>query len=88
MMKRREFLAASAGSAVAATTTSAAAAPNLGRTLMYVAALPNKVLMFDELEEKVIDQLTLPTGVGRILTLSTDRKKIFVSTWPRCGKPA
>ena len=85
MMRRREFLAATAAGAVAGIATPAAAAPDLSRTLMYVAALPNKLLTFDEIEQKVVDQVTLPTGVGRILVLSNDRKKIFVSTWPRCG---
>src|SRR5215217_5920745 len=84
-MRRREFLAATAAGAVAGISQPAAAAPDLGRTLIYLAALPNRLLMFDELDQKVVDQVVLPTGVGRILTLSTDRKKIFVSTWPRCG---
>lgn len=85
MMRRREFLAATAAGAVAGIATPAAAAPGLSRTLIYVAALPNKLLTFDEIDQKVIDQTVLPTGVGRILVLSNDRKKIFIHTWPRCG---
>jgi hypothetical protein len=43
------------------------------------------LLVIDEAEQKIIDTVTLPTGVGRGLFLSNDRKKIFINTWPRCG---
>jgi hypothetical protein len=83
MIVRREFLAMTAAGAIAAMARPMSAAP-VG-TLLYVAALPNKLLVLDEAQEKVVNQVTLPTGVGRGLVLSNDRKKIFINTWPRCG---
>src|SRR5262245_59033281 len=80
MMNRREFLTAAAG---ALSARAAAAAP--AGTLLYVAALPNKLLALDEAQEKVVDQIQLPTGVGRGLVLSGDRSKIYLNTWPRTG---
>ena len=83
-MRRREFLGmAAAGAAALARPVSAA--PPAGPTLIYVGALPHKMLVLDEGEEKVVDRIELKTGVGRGFVLSTDRKKVFVNTWPRCG---
>jgi hypothetical protein len=84
-MHRREFLSLTAAGALAGLAPTASAAPASGGTLMYIGALPNKLLTIDEADQKVVDQVVLPTGVGRGLFLSNDRKKIFLNTWPRCG---
>src|SRR6266487_1196513 len=78
-MRRREFLGVTAAGALAGMPAPASGA------LSYVAALPNKLVTLSEAELKIVDQVVLPTGVGRGLTLSNDRKKIFINTWPRCG---
>ena len=79
-MTRREFLTLAAAAGWPAPVP---AAPT--STLLYVAALPNKLLVLDEAQEKVVDQIQLQTGVGRGLVLSADRSKIFLNTWPRTG---
>ncbi len=56
-----------------------------GRTMLYVGALPGKVLVLDEAEEKVVEQIPLQTGVPRGLTLSNDKKKIFVTSQTHSG---
>src|SRR5271168_449720 len=84
-MKRREFLSLTAAGALSGLAPTASAAPATGGTLMYIGALPNKLLTIDEADQKVVDQVVLPTGVGRGLFLSSDRKKIYLNTWPRCG---
>jgi hypothetical protein len=85
MMRRRDFLTMAAASASAGLAPPAFAAPAAPGTLMYICGVPNKLMTLDEANQKVIDQVTLPTGVGRGLFLSNDRKKIFLNTWPRCG---
>jgi hypothetical protein len=86
-MQRREFLSLAAAGAVAGLVPpvrTASAAPSAG-TMMYICGLPNKLLVIDEAQQKVVEQVVLPTGVGRGLFLSADRSKIFLNTWPRCG---
>src|SRR5207244_5423757 len=78
-MRRRDFLATAAAGLAAPAT----AAPD--GTLLYVAALPNRLLVLDEADEKIIERVQLQTGVGRGLVLSGDRKKIYINTWPRTG---
>jgi hypothetical protein len=80
MTTRREFLALTAAAGLAAPAT---AAPT--GTMLYVAGLPNRLITLDEAQEKIVDQVTLPTGVGRGLVLSADRSKIYLNTWPRTG---
>ena len=83
MIRRREFLGAVAAGAVAGMPAPAAAPPP--GALLYIGALPNKMVTLSESELKIVDQTVLPTGVARGLVLSNDRKKIFINTWPRCG---
>ena len=83
MMRRRDFLSATAASAVAGMMTPATAVT--ASASLYVGALPNKLVTLSESELKIVDQTVLPTGVARLLTLSNDRKKLFIHTWPRCG---
>ena len=49
--------------------------------LMYVGTLSKNILVVDEAQEKVVDQIPLHTGTPNGLTLSYDKKKIYVSTW-------
>jgi hypothetical protein len=83
MMRRRDFLGVTAAGALTGMPAPATAAPS--GTLLYIGALPNKMVTLSESELKIVDQTTLPTGVARGLVLSNDRKKIFINTWPRCG---
>lgn len=46
--------------------------------MIYVGALPGKLLVIDEAQEKVVDQVPLQTGVPGDLALSFDRKKLYV----------
>ena len=71
-MRRRTFLSLLAASA-------ARPAP-AGGSLFYAGALSKKLIVFDETQEKVVDQIPVETGVPRRLRLSYDRKKIYVST--------
>src|SRR4051812_23573594 len=84
-MNRREFLGVTAAGAVAGVAVAAPPPNAMSSTMLYIAALPNKMVALSEADLKIVDQVTLPTGVGRGLTLSTDRSKIFINTWPRCG---
>ncbi len=54
-------------------------------TMIYVGALPSRVLVIDEAQEKVVDQIECQTGVPRDLSLSFDRKKLYVHTPRRNG---
>src|SRR5262245_36537885 len=49
--------------------------------MLYVGTWPRLVLVLDEAQGKVVDQIQLNTGTPQGLTLSYDKKKIFVSTW-------
>ena len=49
--------------------------------MMYVGTLSKNILVIDEAQEKVVDQIPVYTGTPNGLTLSYDRKKIYVSTW-------
>lgn len=53
--------------------------------MLYVGCWPNKVLVIDEAQEKVVDEVLLQTGVPRSMTLSTDKKKLFVTTMKDSG---
>ncbi len=49
-------------------------------TMLYVGALPNRILVMDEAREQVVDEIKLETGIPRSLTLSFDKKKLYVSS--------
>jgi DNA-binding beta-propeller fold protein YncE len=72
-MTRREFLPAAAVAAVSAQ-------PRPGPFLMYAGSFPGQVIVFDEALEKVVDRIPITTGIPRGLSLSYDKKKIYVST--------
>lgn len=48
--------------------------------MIYAGALPGRILVIDEAQEKVVDQIPLHTGVPSDLALSFDRKKLYVHT--------
>lgn len=76
-MRRRTFLqVAAAGVARAATG---------GPPLLYMGALPNQVLIFDEDQEKIVDKIQIHTGAPRRLQYSYDRKRIYISTPLKTG---
>jgi len=49
--------------------------------MLYIGTWPNKILVIDEAQGKVVDQITLNTGTPQGLTLSYDKKKIYATTW-------
>jgi len=63
MMRRREFLGVTAAGALAGMPAPATAAP--AGALLYIGALPNKLVTLSESELKIVDQTVLPTGVAR-----------------------
>src|SRR4051812_13353191 len=52
---------------------------------LYLGAYPSSVLVFDEGKGKIVDRITLVTGLPTGLRLSSDRKKIFVTTNDHSG---
>lgn len=51
-----------------------------GGAMIYLGAWPNKILVIDERQEKVIHEIALETGTPLQFTLSQDRKKLLVLT--------
>jgi DNA-binding beta-propeller fold protein YncE len=49
--------------------------------MLYIGTWPNKILVIDEAQGKVVDQIALQTGTPQGLTLSYDKKKIFATTY-------
>lgn len=49
--------------------------------MLYIGTWPNKILVIDEAQGKVVDQIALNTGTPQGLTLSYDKKKIYATTW-------
>jgi WD40 repeat protein len=56
--------------------TRAAEAPQL----VYLASWPHQILIFDSVQEKVIDTINLDTDIAQNLILSPDKKKLYAST--------
>ena len=48
--------------------------------LMYLATWPHTIRVVDADQEKVVDQIELPTDIARLLLLSPDRRTIYAST--------
>jgi DNA-binding beta-propeller fold protein YncE len=67
------------------TLTALASCLWLSAGTLYFGAYPNSVLVFDESQGKVIDRITLETGLPTGLRLSADKKKIYVLTNDRSG---
>lgn len=49
--------------------------------MLYTGTWQRTILAIDEAQGKVVDQIQLNTGTPQGLSLSYDKKKIFVSTW-------
>jgi len=51
-----------------------------GGALLYIGTWPDKILVIDERQQKVIGDIKLETGTPLNVTLSDDHKKLFVLT--------
>src|SRR5690349_14034056 len=51
-----------------------------GGALLYIGTWPDKILIIDERQQKVIGDIKLQTGTPLNVTLSQDHKKLFVLT--------
>jgi DNA-binding beta-propeller fold protein YncE len=49
-----------------------------GNALMYIGTYRGNIQVFDESTEKLVDEITLQTGIPRSLTLSLDKKRFYV----------
>jgi DNA-binding beta-propeller fold protein YncE len=63
-----------------AVPASARPSPQARGGLMYIGTWPNKILVIDEAQQKVIGEILLQTGTPFQFTLSQDKKKLFVLT--------
>jgi hypothetical protein len=54
--------------------------PASSRGLMYIGTWPDKILVIDEAQQKVIDQIKLETGPPLQLTVTPDKKRLIVLT--------
>src|SRR5258705_4360554 len=53
--------------------------------LLVVGTWPKQVQVIDEAKQKVIDHIELQTRTPRLLSLSEDRKKLYVTTTEHYG---
>jgi hypothetical protein len=74
------FAALLAGATCIAPAAAATPPPNDSPQLVYLSSWPRQILVFDAVQEKIIDQISLPTDVSQLLVLSPDKKKIYAST--------
>jgi hypothetical protein len=58
----------------------AADAPEASQQLVYLASWPHQILVFDTVQEKIVDRINLDTDVAGLLVLSADKKKLYAST--------
>jgi DNA-binding beta-propeller fold protein YncE len=63
----------------------AAAFAQPAKTTLFVGAWPGKVLVIDEATHTITKQLPLKTGVARNMLLSTDKKRIVITTLRESG---
>jgi hypothetical protein len=52
---------------------------------LYLPAYPNAVIVFDEAKAQIVDRIPLETGTPMSIRLSTDHKKIYVTTMDHNG---
>lgn len=57
-----------------------ARAEDAGQQLLYLAAWPHQIVIFDATQEKVVDTIDLKTDVPDFLILSPDKKKLYLNT--------
>lgn len=51
-----------------------------GQQLMYLASWPHTIHVIDVNQNKIVDNIDLPTDIARIMLLSPDKTKLLVST--------
>jgi len=59
--------------------------PGHAQGLLYVGAWQKQVLVIDEALQKVVEKIPLTTGTPSDLQISSDRRKLFVTTWAHNG---
>ncbi|MGH9671753.1 MAG: hypothetical protein ACRD44_01105 [Bryobacteraceae bacterium] len=74
-MKRRTFLCTAAAGAVSRPAQSQARP-----SLMYAGCFPGQVLVIEEGSDKILERISISSGIPRGLGLSYDKKKIYVNT--------
>jgi len=52
----------------------------VGQQLMYLASWPHTIHVIDVNQNKIIDNIELPTDIARIMLLSPDKTKLYAST--------
>jgi DNA-binding beta-propeller fold protein YncE len=55
-------------------------APEAARGFMYLGTWPNKILVIDEAQGKIVDEIKLETGTPSNLTVTRDKKTMVVIT--------
>jgi hypothetical protein len=48
--------------------------------LVYLSSWPHQILVFDAVQEKIVDHIHLDTDLSQLLVLSADKKKLYAST--------
>ena len=66
--------------AVLFTSPAAAAATEDGQQLLYLATWPHQILVFDTVQEKIVDRINLDTDAIQLLVLSADKKRLYANT--------
>ena len=51
-----------------------------GQQLIYLSTWPHQILVFDAVQEKIVDRIGLNTDISQLLVLSADKKKLYAST--------
>jgi WD40 repeat protein len=54
--------------------------PEAGQQLLYLATWPHQIVVFDAVQEKIVDRINLDTDIAQQLVLSPDKKKLYAST--------
>ena len=49
-----------------------------GNGTIYMGAFPNRILVIDEATERVVDEIDVPAGAPRSMTLSDDRSRFYM----------
>jgi WD40 repeat protein len=65
---------------LAGATTIASAHAADGQQLIYLASWPHQILIFDSVEEKLVDTIQLDSDVTQSLVLSPDKRRLYAST--------
>src|SRR6185295_1138895 len=65
---------------LAGATTIASAHAAYGQQLIYLASWPHQILIFDSVEEKLVDTIQLDSDVTQSLVLSPDKRRLYAST--------